>query len=542
MSESIETIEAINNRHAREQALAAMNRVRVEPTSLVNYQSCGRVAVIGDQQAQEIAPRLNETLNPIVILTEGAEEPGAPVIPVGGRDIRLEGYLGAFRIHLGEPGRSNAESVAVDLILDLTPQPLMEKGMNPPGYYHSTSEEDALSPVLEEVAQMTGSFEKPRYFDYDPAICAHGRSGKTACTRCIDVCPADAITGLTETIEVNSYLCQGGGACAGVCPSGAIRYVYPAVKDTLARLRKLLSIYREAGGKNPVLLFHAASDDPLAQTMPGNHLPVMVEELAGVGLDVWLSALAYGARRLLLVDGGAMPPTVAIAMREQLRTASEIVAAMGYPAGVIRLTGTEALDEAGQETMPDIQPGGFSGIGGKRQSIYLAIDHLHAQAQRPKPMAALTTGAPFGTVYVEANACTLCLSCVGACPGKALLSGNEGIPRLRFIEADCLQCGLCTRTCPEDAIWITPRLLFDAENRNQTRTLHEESPFLCTSCGKPFATRSVIDKIRNKLRGHYMFRDERALKRLTLCDACRVMDIVQDTEAIGGGLDGEIRQ
>ncbi|MCU7875113.1 MAG: 4Fe-4S binding protein [Candidatus Thiodiazotropha sp. (ex Lucinoma borealis)] len=537
MSESIET-----NRRAREQAQAAMDRVRIEPTSLVNYQSHGRIAVIGDQRAHEIAPRLNEKLNPIVLLTEGAEEPGAPVIPVGGRSIHIEGYLGAFRIQLGEQGRSNAESVAVDLILDLTPQPLMQKDMNPPGYFHSAGEEDALLPVFEEVAQMTGSFEKPRYFDYDPEICAHGRSGKTACSRCIEVCPADAITGLAETIEVNNYLCQGGGACATVCPSGAIRYVYPSAKDTLQRLRKLLTVYREKGGRDPVVLFYAASDDSLPDTIQTNYLPVMVEELASVGLDVWISALAYGARQISLVDSGAMPETVATAMQEQLLTGREIVSALGYPEGVIRLTDHAALFEEVQSVMPEIEPAGFSGIGGKRQTIYLAIDHLYAQAQRPKPMATLTTGAPFGTVYIEAKACTLCLSCVGACPGKALLNGSEGIPQLRFIEANCLQCGICTRTCPEDAIWITPQLIFDSDHRNKPRTLHEEQPFLCTACGKPFATHSVINKMRNKLKGHYMFQSERALKRLTLCDSCRVVDIVQDPEAIGGDLDGQIRQ
>ncbi|MCU7801606.1 MAG: 4Fe-4S binding protein [Candidatus Thiodiazotropha sp. (ex Lucinoma borealis)] len=537
MSESIET-----NSRAREQALAAMDRVRVEPTSLVNYQSRGRIAVIGDQGAHEIAPRLNETLNPIVLLTEGAEEPGAPVIPVGGRAIQIEGYLGAFSIQLGELGRANAETVAVDLILDLSPQPLMQKGMNPPGYYHSSCDEDVLLSVFEELAQMTGNFEKPRYFDYDPEICAHGRSGKTACSRCIDVCPADAITGLAETIEVNSYLCQGGGACATVCPSGAIRYVYPSAKDTLERLRKLLTVFREEGGSDPVVLFYAASDTPLPDTIPANYLPVMVEELASVGLDLWLPALAYGARQICLMDNGTMQQTVAIAMQEQLQTGREIVSALGYPEATIRLVDGETLYEEGQLLMPDIEPAGFSGIGGKRQTIYLALDHLYAQAVRPKPMATLTTGAPFGTVYVEAKACTLCLSCVGACPGKALLNGSEGVPQLRFVEANCLQCGICTRTCPEDAIWITPRLLFDAKNRNQIRTLNEEQPFLCTACGKPFATRSVIDKMRNKLKGHYMFQSERALKRLTLCDSCRVVDIVQDSEAIGPDLDGQIRQ
>ncbi|PVV13805.1 MAG: hypothetical protein B6D72_04945 [gamma proteobacterium symbiont of Ctena orbiculata] len=132
MSDSITTPEAMLNRKAREQALHAMQAVTVEPTSLVNYQSRGRIAVIGDQLAQEIAPRLNDRLSPIVVLTQGAEEPGAPVVPLGGREIRIEGYLGAFRIALGETGRANAETLAVDLILDLSPQPLVDRGMPPP--------------------------------------------------------------------------------------------------------------------------------------------------------------------------------------------------------------------------------------------------------------------------------------------------------------------------------------------------------------------------------------------------------------------------
>ncbi|MEW8027652.1 MAG: 4Fe-4S dicluster domain-containing protein [Candidatus Thiodiazotropha sp.] len=542
MSESKMTPEAVLNRQARDQALQAMHGIGVEPTSLVNYQSRGRVAVIGDQLALEIAPRLNGRLSPVVVLTQGAEEPGSPVVPLGGRSLRIEGYLGAFKIHLGEAGRANAETLAVDLILDLSQRPLMTRGMNPPGYYHSDIEEDRLSSVIDEMAQMTGNFEKPRYFDYDPAICAHGRSGKTACTRCIDACPADAITGLAESVEVNSYLCQGGGACASVCPSGAIRYVYPSLRDSLHRLRKLLHTYREQGGRSPVVVFHAASDEPLTDEMPTHYLPVMVEELASIGMDAWLTALAYGARQVLLADGGNMPSSVTDAMQEQLTITQQILDALGYPQASIRLIAhTQLLQDAG-EGMPEIEAAGYSGIGGKRQSIYLAIDHLFGQAERSKPMASLPAGAPFGTVYVEDKACTLCFSCVGACPGKALQSGSEGMPQLRFIEANCLQCGLCTRTCPEDAIWITPRLLFDAESRSRKRTLREEEPFHCTSCGKPFATRSVIEKMRGRLKDHYMFQSERALKRLTLCDACRVVDIVQDSEAMGGELDGRLRQ
>ena len=191
--------------------------------------------------------------------------------------------------------------------------------------------------------------------------------------------------------------------------------------------------------------------------------------------------------------------------------------------------------------MPEITTAGFSAVGGKRQTAYMAIDHLFDQAARPKPLANLPTGAPFGTAYVEGQSCTLCFSCVGACPGKALQAG-EGEPKLRFIEANCLQCGMCTRTCPENAIWITPRLLFDRTARHKLRTLYEEEPFCCTTCGKPFATRSVIDSMLSKLQGHWMFQDERARKRLTMCEDCRVVDAVQDPDAMESGINGQTLQ
>lgn len=530
------------DRQAREAALSAMSRLPVQTTSLVNYQSSGRVAIIGDNQALEIAPRFTHPLHPTVILTEGAEEPGVPQIPLGGRAIAIEGYLGNFRIHLGEQGKPNAETVSVDLILDLGSKPLIEHRMLPPGYRFASLEETSLQAAIDELGELVGSFEKPRYFDYNPDICAHGHAGKNACNRCIEACPAGAIKGLAETIEVDPHLCQGGGICATVCPSGAIRYAYPTPRDSLERLRRLLSVYREQGGREPVVVCFAESDPAQPEPLRGNYLPFPLEELASVGLEFWLSALAYGARALLLVDGGAVPEASAKALGEQLAHTGEILSAMGYPAGSVALIGVDGLRSHEPALMPEIEPAGYSGIGGKRQSAFLAIDHLHGEAQRSKPMVNLGAGAPFGKAEVDPKACTLCFSCVGACPGKALQSGGDERPRLLFIEENCIQCGLCTRTCPEDTIWITPRLLFDGAARRERRLLHEEEPFLCTACGKPFATRSVIDNMLHRLRGHSMFQSERARRRLTLCEDCRVIDIVQDQEAMGGGIDARLRQ
>ena len=136
---------------------------------------------------------------------------------------------------------------------------------------------------------------------------------------------------------------------------------------------------------------------------------------------------------------------------------------------------------------------------------------------------------------IDAEKCTLCMACVGSCPGRALQDGsNREVPEVFFIESNCLQCGACVQTCPEDAIALHPRLLFDHEIRNRARALNRDTPFACIACGKPFAPTSVIHKMQEKLKDHHMFGNPRALDRLKMCDDCRVVDIVQDADAMGG--------
>ncbi|WP_428635025.1 4Fe-4S binding protein [Sedimenticola sp.] len=540
MNEQITDSTEIRNQRAREVALAALKGVPVDSTDLIEFQSQGRVVIIGGAEALEFAPRLEAPLRAQVLLTEGEELPGVPVISQAGRPLQIFGHLGAFRLQLGEPGKPNAETLTADLVLDLGAVPQLGMPMKPPGYLHSGIDETSLGGAIKSLRELVGTFDKPRYFSYDASICAHGRAGHIACTRCMDACPAEAISSLLERISVDAHRCQGGGVCATVCPSGAIRYSYPQPRDTLEQVRLLLNTYRQSGGSQPVLVITTDVAGAL-YGFPANTLPLQVEELASVGLEVWLTALAYGAESVLLWDRGDTPPSVASALQQQLLTVGEILSAMGYPDSAIRRVRDADQGAESDGTKITVSPANFSANGSKRQVAYMAIDHLYEQAPRSRPMVSLTVGAPFGTAQVDANACTLCLACVGACPGKALLSGQDE-PQLRFIEANCLQCGICTRTCPEDAIWITPRLLFDREQRNQTRLLHHESPFCCTGCGKPFATRSVIENMLKKLEGHWMFQDGRSRQRLTLCEDCRVVDIAQDTEAMAQGISGKTLQ
>ena len=181
-----------------------------------------------------------------------------------------------------------------------------------------------------------------------------------------------------------------------------------------------------------------------------------------------------------------------------------------------------------------IQPASFQAFNDKRQTIRNALDHLLAEAGgTSKPAVALGADAPFGEVIVDTGACTLCLACVTVCPGRALQDG-ESKPQLKLIESACLQCGLCEKACPESAITLRPRYLYDSEEARSPRILNEQTPFNCIVCNTPFATQQIIGRMQAQLSGHWMFEDEKALRRLKMCEDCRVKDIFESEQ---GGID-----
>ena len=120
--------------------------------------------------------------------------------------------------------------------------------------------------------------------------------------------------------------------------------------------------------------------------------------------------------------------------------------------------------------------------------------------------------------------------CVSVCPAAALADGIDR-PALTFTERNCVQCGLCLRACPESAIELRARLSLERPMRNAARVLNEEPPFCCVACGTPFATRSVIERMTDRLRTHSMFQSDAALRRLQMCGDCRVKDMFADDSA-----------
>jgi ferredoxin len=323
-------------------------------------------------------------------------------------------------------------------------------------------------------------------------------------------------------------------------------YVYPSVSDLGARTRTLVSTYRAAGGRDACLLFHDGAGRELilalgrrGKGLPSRVIPVELHHMASAGIDVWLGALAYGVNEVAVLATGAEAPQYAEALEQQMAFADTIVQALGYQGRhthLIRAADARALEEAVWKLEPALAvrvPAAFHWSTDKRTTLALAIEHLAAHAPTPQAAIPLGTGAPFGSIAINREACTMCLACVGSCPEGAILDHPQAeAPQLRFIETKCVQCGICVATCPEDAIALEPRLLLGSVAR-EPRVLNEAAIFKCIRCGKPLGTEKLVGNMLAKLAGHSMFATPGALDRLKMCADCRVLDMMQKELGVG---------
>ena len=445
----------------------------------------------------------------------------------------------------------SAHEEQFDVVIDLREAPAFSHHALPQGFFHlpPNAALDVVLSTLVKARDAVGEFEKPKFFQYKAGICAHGRNEKVGCNACVEICSASAISSQVERqqIQVNPHLCVGCGACTTVCPTGALTYAYPSAPHQGQRLRTLVQTYRRAGGQQPALLLHsqeagqrliddwgrAAQLDRAVRGVPARVIPMAAWHTASMGLDLWLAAIAYGASQVMILVTHEEAPDYVRALEQQMAVGEALLHGLGYTGEHFRLVRAhDARDLArldAETRWPPAQtvrqPASFAVQSAKRATLDLAIDHLVQQAPAsalPEAIALPAAGSPFGSVHINRDACTLCMSCVSACPSNAL-QDNPQSPQLRFIEKNCVQCGLCVNTCPEQALSLDPRFWLSPQ-RLQPRVINEQQPYGCIRCGKPFGTLKGVETMLARLSGHPMFQGA-ASERLKMCGDCRVIDI-----------------
>lgn len=328
-----------------------------------------------------------------------------------------------------------------------------------------------------------------------------------ACTRCLDVCPVDAITIKGSSVKVDDR-CRKCGLCATVCPtevficgSQAPLQLYKQVAEVASKYEDCYVTCTRALGRlpkeNEVLLpcVGAISEElwfALLCEYPNLsvYLPVGIcdrcrtttgeerygdaiaaaEELSGesVGLEV-------DERRLNHEQSRAYRRSQFVS---SMATSATRLVSRGNPA----LAGAQAVAQRIQQhtkQLTELQRTLEKAVGAQTSQ-----NRRHILTQRRKLVMAalqkypdLAEGFKLEIPACDSSRCTKCGDCVKVCPVHANDLDREG--HFSVEPAFCVNCGACAVACPEDALAMVPcdpqELVIPDEDAERRRRMAAES-------------------------------------------------------------------
>ncbi|CAM3604828.1 4Fe-4S dicluster domain-containing protein [Polynucleobacter brandtiae] len=492
--------------------LALADMPEAEPVPVVNYESQGRLLIIGSgDQALSWAEKLSSSLDVSVLCTEPGALPIARNFPTyTGAVTKLDGYLGqfavdwelqnpidpemctrcgacvevcpegaiddAFQINLDKCKSHRAcvtacagigaiafdrvdrkRSSEFDVIMDLRINPQMRMSQTPQGYFAPGPDPLKQALVANQLLALVGEFEKPKYFAYDQKVCAHGRNGKVGCNACIDACSTGAISSLFKngqgSVEVNPNLCMGCGACATVCPSGAMRYNYPSVAHQGKELKLLANVFGAESAKfkqavTPSLLLHTLTVGTQLMDSLGRSAHLRPKQFDGLPSYVLPYGIEHIASTGLDLWLGAL--------------------AYGFGEVILLLTGDEDPSyRAALEEQCALGNAILAAYGFDSRIALIQLDSIHdlqtvssamAKLRQRGPLPAVCSPASFGLGNQKRETIEAVLEHLQKQAKTPLPAAGVVLPSSSFLgglkinQDACTLCMSCVGSCPEGAL------------------------------------------------------------------------------------------
>ena len=149
-------------------------------------------------------------------------------------------------------------------------------------------------PNLTEIVEMAESLESTSVH-VEATRCVAVRNRNAKCRKCIEACPAEAITIKPNKLNLSASACVGCGACTTVCPTDALVSIAPPDADLAEKIVSACEVCES------VAVFACAR-------MEARHIGDMekyacVPCLARIEESLLLSLAAHGASEIVLVDG-----------------------------------------------------------------------------------------------------------------------------------------------------------------------------------------------------------------------------------------------
>lgn len=531
----------------------------------------GRVLIYTDSAlGLELAEKLKELEEITIVATPGAagfdELPGWKVSrgAIGAIAGRLGNFLVTVQPYQEPDARPRAAfDVAVDQVVLLAKEELPYLQGRTGIHVIPPSGNGTLQNAAQQVLDHVGLFHKPEHLSYDTKACAGGAAGMQTCGRCLPACPYGAIArdgGNELRVVVDHLTCEGCGACAAVCPTSALRFTEPSPAEIYGQLAGYLAdppaprgdgaAAQGDAGAPPVVVFHCEQKGRQVLAEAGSRpipysaavLPVEVPCTRYVSEALMLEALSMGAGGVALLGCENCPNGERELLLEKLEFAQLVLNTFGLGGERVRLfTADEggeaeavaALDRFAGEVGPTpCKSGGKPPRRtGNREIVADAIRGFIAHTGKEPGGIKVPEGQPYGYVEIKDSGCTLCRACANVCPTHAF-KFDEAEQVLSFKHINCVACGMCEKSCPENVITLKAELYLESQALDYMTVVEDESVD-CAKCGKPYINRRALEAIEAKVLNLESLLDTFSGERrglLRMCPDCRAVSAMWDVD------------
>ena len=360
-------------------------------------------------------------------------------------------------------------------------------------------------PNLVDIVELAEALEsKAVYVAADRCVVVRNRNAK--CRKCVRACPTSAVTVQGNAVSIDAGACVACGACTTVCPTEALIPLDPLDDDLAARIAGACVA---SGGTAAFACARIASK---RQGDPDKFAEVPC--LARMEESVLLGVAARGIDDIVLVDGTcatckfrACEPGI----DATVASANDLLAVQGSPVRIRRasefpdnvllederrlfgaarrgfFTQAKSVAKDAAGTAVEVALKKNAAAPSLRERLKMSDSGTLPQFNAARRMNVLDAmdvlGTPvepelatrlWGSVEVDAEACSACGMCTVFCPTGALRKsdveqeGGEG-DYLEFSLADCVQCNVCADICLKQCLRVNSTIsteeLFDFEPR-----------------------------------------------------------------------------